>query len=110
MSLLSDIDAYVARTGTPERAVGWHAIKDASFVKRLRGGTLPRPETVRRVVATMRAHPDGLPFRQRGQHDKRGAEDGGAGELPVRVDRDPCPACGVRGDIGCVHGRAGVNW
>jgi hypothetical protein len=23
--------------------------------------------------------------------------------LPPRVDRDPCPRCGVRRDIGCVH-------
>lgn len=23
-----------------------------------------------------------------------------------RVDRDPCPRCGVRGDIGCGHSRA----
>lgn len=25
------------------------------------------------------------------------------GKLPPRVDRDPCPRCGVRGDIGCRH-------
>jgi hypothetical protein len=25
-------------------------------------------------------------------------------ELP-RVDRDPCPRCGVRGDVGCGHSR-----
>lgn len=30
--------------------------------------------------------------------------------LPPRVDRQPCPRCGTRGDIGCTHGRAGVNW
>lgn len=23
--------------------------------------------------------------------------------LPPRVDRDPCPRCNVRGDIGCAH-------
>ncbi|WP_077228576.1 hypothetical protein [Sphingomonas hengshuiensis] len=30
--------------------------------------------------------------------------------LPPRIDRDPCPRCGTRGDLGCRHGRAGVNW
>lgn len=25
-----------------------------------------------------------------------------------RVDRDPCPMCGVRGDIGCKHRRVGA--
>lgn len=24
--------------------------------------------------------------------------------LPPRVDRDPCPRCGVRADVGCNHG------
>lgn len=25
------------------------------------------------------------------------------------VDRDPCPRCGVRRDVGCAHGRAGLS-
>lgn len=28
-------------------------------------------------------------------------------ELLPRVDRDPCPRCNVRGDIGCKHRRLG---
>lgn len=28
--------------------------------------------------------------------------------LPPRVDRDPCPRCGVRADVGCRHRAAGV--
>lgn len=27
----------------------------------------------------------------------------------TRVDRDPCPLCGVRGDIGCSHSRAATR-
>ncbi|PZQ55280.1 MAG: hypothetical protein DI555_07995 [Novosphingobium pentaromativorans] len=27
----------------------------------------------------------------------------------VSVDRDPCPRCGVRGDIGCRHSRAALR-
>lgn len=30
---------------------------------------------------------------------------GGAGQ---RIDRDPCFKCGVRGDLGCAHRRAGA--
>lgn len=26
-------------------------------------------------------------------------------QAPAPVDRDPCPRCGVRGDIGCSHRR-----
>lgn len=26
-------------------------------------------------------------------------------QAPIAVDRDPCPQCGVRGDIGCKHKR-----
>lgn len=29
-------------------------------------------------------------------------------ELPRAVSRDPCPNCGVRGDVGCIHRPVGV--
>lgn len=36
-------------------------------------------------------------------HSMRGAKTGIPAELP-RVERDPCPRCGVRSDHGCRHG------
>jgi hypothetical protein len=30
--------------------------------------------------------------------------------LPPRVYRDPCPRCGVRGDIGCGHSKGALGW
>lgn len=33
-----------------------------------------------------------------------------AGPLPPVVNRDPCPRCEVRADIGCRHSRAPLGW
>lgn len=44
---------------------------------------------------------------------KRNHADGAAGAddkaQPVRVDRNPCTYCGVRGDIGCRHSHAAAR-
>lgn len=31
-------------------------------------------------------------------------------EAKPRVERDPCPRCGVRADVGCRHDRAPLGW
>lgn len=52
------------------------------------------PELMRRGIAAM----------QSPEARKKAAE---AQRRPEQlVDRDPCPRCGVRGDIGCHHNRA----
>ncbi len=113
MSLLSDIAAYAERTGTPPALIGRQALNDTTFVEGLRRGRTPRPETEQRVRQFLARHPEGLTAR-RGRPDAvaRGRLEAPieAGVLPPVVDRTPCPSCGVRGDIGCAHGRAGVNW
>lgn len=42
------------------------------------------------------------PARKRPLPDVSGAEPNIA-DLPPRVERDPCPRCGVRADVGCSH-------
>jgi hypothetical protein len=32
-----------------------------------------------------------------------------AAYVPIWVDRDPCPRCAVRGDIGCAHSRQRIT-
>lgn len=71
---------------------------------------IPREVTLARVRALLAGDP--IPSRQSyirsndhvGRTERCGNV-GSAGPLAqmVRVDRDPCPRCAVRGDIGCRH-------
>ena len=63
----------------------------------------PKAVTIEHVRAILRGEP--LPPRrsyqfQPGYHL---AERGPGGPVPEPIDRDPCPMCGIRGDIGCKH-------
>lgn len=59
--LLTEIDAFLQRTGLKESAVGNRAVSEGAFVKRLRGGSRVFPETAERVRKWMadyeREHP-----------------------------------------------------
>jgi hypothetical protein len=48
-SLLSEIDAFIARTGTDQTNFGLDVINDGHFVKRLRHGRVPKLQTIDRV-------------------------------------------------------------
>lgn len=86
-------DAYLAaiRRGHERKdVIGWVAnsfgVGRQAIYKQLRhGGTLPPYKSGWRARGTV------PPVRQE----------------PMRVDRDPCPRCGVRADIGCRHGSSG---
>lgn len=51
MHLLSSIEKYLRRSGTPPTRFGREAVGDPRFVLDLRNGREPRPATVRRVSA-----------------------------------------------------------
>lgn len=111
MSLLSEIRAYSDRTGTPVKTVCRKAVGDHKLWDRLERGWSAQPYTQRRVRLLIAENPEGL-SRQVGRPNDRSRV---AAPIPIKalppvVDRTPCPACGTRGDIGCKHGRAGVNW
>lgn len=55
--LLSEIDAYCARSGTAPSTLGRRAVSDPNFVARIRGGGQCLPRTADKVRAWMQANP-----------------------------------------------------
>lgn len=83
----SDVVGYLAE---------WYNVQRPAIWRRLRaGGVLPgyRSKNVQRFQRPRRKHSD--------IRDEKMAA--------PRVDRDACPRCGVRADIGCKHSRAPVG-
>lgn len=87
---LAMADLY--RSGVPVSAIAERfAVRKATVYKALeRAGVSPTRMKNRRP--RVNATTPGIPVRA---------------ELLPRVDRDPCPRCNVRGDIGCKHRRLG---
>lgn len=110
MSLLSDIRAYADRTGTPVSVIGRAAVNDNGLFSRLTRGCTPMPATERRVRQLLAQHPQGLVTKPGRKCGERVEATIPVEARPAAVDRTPCPSCGTRGDLGCKHGRAGVNW
>lgn len=125
IQLLAEIEAWSARTGTRENAIGHVLFLHPGFVGLLR---LRLTVSVEKELAVRRFiyhdHPDGFrgelpithgngtrprsagPSLSRGQ--VRGAATANLTDSEIagrRLDRDPCPRCGVRGDVGCNHSR-----
>ncbi len=55
MNLLHRIERHLKRTGGSASALGRRALNDPAFVRHLRNGRQPRPETVAKLVAAMEA-------------------------------------------------------
>lgn len=51
MTLLQRIEAHIMREGLPPTRFGRQVLGDPSFVRDLRRGRVPRPETIARVLA-----------------------------------------------------------
>ncbi|MEC9346093.1 MAG: hypothetical protein VYB54_07690 [Pseudomonadota bacterium] len=58
MKLLSDIEAFLDRTGMPPTTFGKSAVGDPNFVGKVRGGMSPRLNTFDRVRRFMASHDD----------------------------------------------------
>lgn len=122
-ALLSEIESWCARTGTPEGHIGHVLFLHPGFVGLLRlrltlseereiavrqfiyhdhqdgwRGELPKTHGngTKPVVSKIRAERGGLP----GYSLVRLTE---AQIAARRVDRDACQKCGVRADVGCKH-------
>lgn len=54
MSLLSQIDSYLRRTGTPASTFGRRAVNDPRLVHDMRAGRMPGPRVRARVEAMLR--------------------------------------------------------
>lgn len=59
-TVLSEVEAFLSKTGIGERRFGMAAAGDPSFLTKLRSRPSPRLSTVQRVLGWMRAHKDGL--------------------------------------------------
>jgi hypothetical protein len=55
MDLLITIEKHLRETGTPPTRFGRDAVRDPRFVLDLRNGREPRPRTIARVAAHLRA-------------------------------------------------------
>ncbi len=68
-----------------------HGVRRGAIEMRIRrGGLLPPYRVGTRIQRTRRQQAESLETANKRQ----------------RVDRDPCPRCGARGDIGCKHTRS----
>ena len=125
-ALLGEIEAWCARTETPEGSIGHLLFLHPGFVGLLRKRLTVSEEKEETVRAFLAAHPMGwrgvLPLthangtrpvyrasspagRQRATEAATRQATKEAAEAMPRVHRDPCPRCGVRADIGCEHAR-----
>lgn len=101
MTLLYEIEQYLARNNISPSTLGKHAINDKAFVTRLRCGAAVRDGTVERVRKYMSDYPDGGAAAKVKQRTYRSA--GGVGRVQeridlsgiARVDSRPCWNCGA---------------
>lgn len=87
-----------------EQVIGWLAeieeVGRPAIWKRLRAGGIVSPYKKGGSGGRPRA-PSILP-----RYKKQDSGNRRMGSLPPVVSRDPCPRCGVRGDIACGHSKA----
>lgn len=84
-----------------------------SWLRQLAVARRPKPATVARIEALIAAEAVAPPppnhfqarLGPRREPMHRAGGDIAPERLPPRVDRDPCPRCGTRGDLGCGHRR-----
>jgi hypothetical protein len=115
--LLARIELWCDRTGTPESTIG-HALFGApGFVGLMRKRLTVSGDKEQSVRDFFEEYPDGfhgeLPaLFPNGMKPRRAAVEQMRCKLTDeeiaarRLDRDACPRCGVRADIGCKHQRA----
>jgi DNA-binding MarR family transcriptional regulator len=87
-----------------------HDVQRPAIWKRLRSGGIVAEYAPRREGGKGRPVGGGVPGytaeRRRKSHDHSEARACVLAARQPPVDRDPCPRCGVRGDVGCGHSRA----
>jgi hypothetical protein len=117
--LLKEISVWCVDTGTKETAIGHALFLHPGFVGLLRKRmTLSEESEIAVRSFIYHDFPDGYHGELPKTHAhgtrpvKRASKPGrckcGPDDtaLPPRIERDPCPRCGVRRDIGCNHTRA----
>lgn len=104
------------RDMTPDELASALSRWPGKWLYQLRIAARPKPTTIERVRALLAGEHVPAPppnnFQSVGAADSYSPPTGSwslrpsEAKLPPRVERDPCPRCGVRGDIGCRHHRS----
>ena len=109
VSLLSD---YIRRTNTPVSVFGRKVRNDPNLVQNILRGRSVSPHIEDQVVAAIHANPNGFPAKRKTPKNyvRRSGAVSASGELfqpchedGEEPDRNPCPYCQVRGELGCSH-------
>lgn len=109
--LADAIAREASRRGLPiQRFVSQLSPNPKAWLAQLRCAMRPKPHTYERITALIRGEtvppPPPNNFQKNGKPSppKHVASSTIPMEdLPPSVDRDPCPRCGVRADLGCRH-------
>lgn len=135
--LLADIDAWCQGNAIRPNEFGRMACDFGGFVGLMRRRCSARTRMAALARALMAAYPDGVRAEERelirktafnmlfelrvpdpnrrlrptnvAARHTSGATASFTGRDQPRVDRDPCPRCGTRGDVGCQHKPAGAH-
>lgn len=111
--LITEINRWCRKTGTNYNRLVIAAGVRPSLRSSVRRGTRLTITTAQVIRTTMNQNPTGIDkddhkrmivrrTRERVNRVKQKTQEGYPAAL-VRVDRTPCPRCGVRKDIGCKH-------
>ncbi len=113
LQVVSEINRWCRRTGTNYNRFVTAAGVRPSLRSSVRRGTRLTITTAEIVRSTMAEYPRGIEWQEHKRRVKRRASERlnrvqqrERIEFPavlIRVDRTPCPRCGVRKDIGCKH-------
>lgn len=134
-AMLTEIEEWCARTATHETSIGHVLFLHPGFVGLLRKRlTLSEEKEIAVRQFIYCDHPDGYrgelpithangtrPVKRPAHTSKLYGERNGHPEYPTarlseaeiaarRVERDPCPFCGTRADVGCRHIAYRVVW
>ena len=107
--VLAEINDWCARNNAAETLIGRVLFLHPGFVGLLRKRlqlSEAKETIVRRFLA---AHPNGYCGDARKVRINVRQPRAGDDRLYPRVDRDPCPRCGIRADIGCAHSRGRIG-
>ena len=111
--LITEINRWCRKTGTNYNRLVIAAGVRPSLRSSVRRGTRLTITTAQVIRSTMAQNPLGIDRDDHKRRVKRRARDQVLRQQqreqaafpaePIRVDRTPCPRCGVRKDIGCRH-------
>ena len=104
MTLLSEIEQYLTRSGMSKTRLGVTATGEGRIVQSMREGRQASPATAKAVRNVMAQHPDGVPFKRYFTGIKRRIVLPKIETAPPRIQGDgyPCGHCG-QARLGCEH-------